>query len=77
MLRTGTVVDATLISAPSSTNNAEGERDPEMHQVKKGNQWYFGMKRTSAWMPPRAWCTQWWAPQPNGRHQRRWHIAAW
>ena len=44
MLRTGTVVDATLISAPSSTKNAEGERDPEMHQVKKGNQWYFGMK---------------------------------
>jgi IS5 family transposase len=44
MLRTGTMVDATLISAPSSTKNAEGERDPEMHQVKKGNQWYFGMK---------------------------------
>jgi len=44
MLRTGTVVDATLISAPSSTKNAGGERDPEMHQVKKGNQWYFGMK---------------------------------
>jgi IS5 family transposase len=44
MLRTGTEVDATLISAPSSTKNAEGERDPEMHQVKKGNQWYFGMK---------------------------------
>lgn len=44
MLRTGTAVDATLIAAPSSTKNAEGERDPEMHQVKKGNQWYFGMK---------------------------------
>ena len=44
LLRTGTAVDATLISAPSSTKNAEGERDPEMHQVKKGNQWYFGMK---------------------------------
>lgn len=44
MLRTGTVMDATLISAPSSTENAEGERDPEMHQVRKGNQWYFGMK---------------------------------
>jgi IS5 family transposase len=38
------VVDATLIAAPSSTKNAEGERDPEMHQTKKGNQWYFGMK---------------------------------
>jgi len=44
MLRAGTVVDATLIAAPSSTKNASGERDPEMHQSKKGNQWYFGMK---------------------------------
>ncbi|AEB83950.1 IS5 family transposase [Alicycliphilus denitrificans] len=44
MLRAGTVVDATLIAAPSSTKNAEGERDPEMKQSKKGNQWYFGMK---------------------------------
>ena len=44
MLRAGTVVDATLISAPSSTKNAGGQRDPEMHQSKKGNQWYFGMK---------------------------------
>jgi IS5 family transposase len=44
MLRTGTAVDATLISAPSSTKNAEGERDPEMKQTKKGNNWYFGMK---------------------------------
>ena len=40
----GSVVDATLIAAPSSTKNKEGERDPEMHQTKKGNQWYFGMK---------------------------------
>ncbi len=44
MMRKGTVVDATLIAAPSSTKNAEGERDPEMKQTKKGNQWYFGMK---------------------------------
>lgn len=44
MLRAGTVEDATLISASSSTKNASGERDPEMHQSKKGNQWYFGMK---------------------------------
>ncbi len=44
MLKTGTVVDATLIAAPSSTKNSGGERDPEMHQVKKGKQWYFGMK---------------------------------
>ena len=40
----GTIVDATLIDAPSSTKNAKGERDPEMHQTKKGNQWYFGAK---------------------------------
>jgi len=44
MLRAGTVVDATLIAAPSSTKNAGGERDPEMHQTKKANQWHFGMK---------------------------------
>ena len=44
MLKTGTVVDATLIAAPSSTKNVKGERDPEMHQTKKGNQWHFGMK---------------------------------
>ncbi len=44
MMNKGTVVDATLIAAPSSTKNAEGERDPEMKQAKKGNQWYFGMK---------------------------------
>jgi IS5 family transposase len=40
----GTIVDATIISAPSSTKNASGERDPDMHQTKKGKQWYFGMK---------------------------------
>ena len=44
LLKAGTVMDATLIAAPSSTKNASGERDPEMHQSKKGNQWYFGMK---------------------------------
>lgn len=43
-LSTGTIVDATLIAAPSSTKNAEGQRDPQMKQSKKGNQWYFGMK---------------------------------
>ena len=43
-LATGTIVDATIISAPSSTKNAAKARDPEMHQTKKGNQWYFGMK---------------------------------
>jgi IS5 family transposase len=40
----GTIVDATIISAPSSTKNKDGERDPEMHQTAKGKQWYFGMK---------------------------------
>jgi transposase, IS5 family len=40
----GTIVDATIIAAPSSTKNADGERDPDMHQTKKGQQWYFGMK---------------------------------
>lgn len=44
MMKTGTAVDATLISAASSTKNRSGERDPEMHQTKKGNQYYFGMK---------------------------------
>jgi IS5 family transposase len=44
MLRAGTVVDATLIAAPSSTKNNSGQRDPEMKQSKKGNQWFFGMK---------------------------------
>lgn len=41
-LRRGTIVDATLINAPSSTKNKDGKRDPEMHQTKKGNQYYFG-----------------------------------
>ncbi|HGM7920895.1 TPA: IS5 family transposase [Pseudomonas aeruginosa] len=43
-LRQGTIVDATLIHAPSSTKNQDGKRDSEMHQTKKGNQYYFGMK---------------------------------
>jgi IS5 family transposase len=44
MMRGGTIVDATIIDAPSSTKNAEKARDPEMHQTKKGNEWRFGMK---------------------------------
>lgn len=44
LLREGTLVDATLIAAPSSTKNQKRARDPEMHQTKKGNQWYFGLK---------------------------------
>ena len=44
MVRRGTIVDATIIDAPSSTKNAAGARDPEMHQTKKGNNYFFGMK---------------------------------
>jgi IS5 family transposase len=44
LLRQGTIVDATIIDAPSSTKNGSGTRDPQMHQTKKGNQWFFGMK---------------------------------
>ena len=44
MMREGTLVDATIIAAPSSTKNRDGARDPEMHQTKKSNQWHFGMK---------------------------------
>jgi IS5 family transposase len=44
LMRAGTIVDATIIAAPSSTKNRSGERDPQMHQAKKGNQWHFGMK---------------------------------
>src|ERR1700692_4550632 len=43
-IQTGTIVDATIIHAPSSTKNSTGERDPEMHQTRKGNQWYFWLK---------------------------------
>ncbi len=43
-IATGTIVDATIIHAPSSTKNAKKTRDPQMHQTKKGNQWYFGLK---------------------------------
>ncbi len=44
MMKQGTLVDATIIEAPSSTKNKEQQRDPQMHQTKKGNQWHFGMK---------------------------------
>ena len=44
LLKSGTIVDATILSAPSSTKNATGTRDPEMKQVRKGNNWYFGMR---------------------------------
>jgi len=44
LMREGTIIDATIIAAPSSTKNAKKERDPQMHQTKKGNMWHFGMK---------------------------------
>ena len=44
LMREGTLIDASIIAAPSSTKNRRRERDPDMHQTKKGNQWYFGMK---------------------------------
>ena len=44
MMREGTIVDSTLIAAPSSTKNKDGKRDPEIHPSKKGNEWHFGMK---------------------------------
>jgi len=44
MLKEGSIVDATIIEAPTSTKNEDGKRDPEMHQTKKGNEWHFGMK---------------------------------
>jgi IS5 family transposase len=51
MMTQGTLVDATIIEAPSSTKNNEQQRDPEMHQTKKGNQWHFGMKAHIVSMP--------------------------
>lgn len=44
VLREGSIVDASIIAAPGSTKNKDGKRDPEMHQIKRGNEWHFGMK---------------------------------
>jgi IS5 family transposase len=49
-INTGTIVDATIIGAPSSTKNADRARDPEMHQTRKGQQWYFGMKLAASFI---------------------------
>ncbi len=64
MMRGGSIVDATLISAPSSTKNAEKKRDPEMHSVKKGNQWHFGMKCHTGVDAGSGLSTQWRPPPP-------------
>jgi IS5 family transposase len=58
-LRQGNIVDATLIHAPSSTKNKDGKRDPEMHQIKKGNHYYFGAKVYIGADDESAWCTAW------------------
>ena len=58
-------MDATIIGAPSSTKNADKARDPEMHQTRKGQQWYFGMKLHIGWTAARGWCTAPWSPQPT------------
>ena len=59
MLKKGTIVDSTLIAAPSSTKNKEKQRDPEAHSVKKGNQWYFGYKEHIGVMRTADWFTRW------------------
>ena len=70
-MRQGTIVDATLIAAPSSTKNKDGKRDPEMHQTKKGNQWYyrFAGLRLRDEGPYR--CRQGLRPDPFSRHHGR------
>ena len=50
LLREGTAVDATIIHAPTSTRNGKRERDPQMHQTRQGNQWFFGMKVHLGWI---------------------------
>ena len=50
LLREGTAVDATIIHAPTSTKNEKREREPQMHQTRKGNQWFFGMKVHLGWI---------------------------
>ena len=62
LMREGTIVDATIIAAPPSTKNKAKAQDrivgpPEMHQTRKGNEWYFGMKRILAQMPILVWFT--------------------
>jgi IS5 family transposase len=58
-IQTGTIVDATIIHAPSSTKNEKKERDPEMKQTRKGNQWYFGLKAHIG-VDAKEVCCCWW-----------------
>ena len=65
-LREGTIVDATIIAAAPSTKNKAKERDPEMHQTRKGNAWHFGMKaHVGVDAGSAAWSTPWWARRPT------------
>ena len=73
-ITTGTIVDATILHAPGSTKNREQRRDPEMHQTKKGNQWYFGMKaHVGVDARPRS-STRRWPRRPTSRTRRCWRI---
>ena len=71
MVSEGTIVDATIIHAPSSTKNKEGKRDPEMASTKKGNTWHFGMRPTWAAIR-RDGCTALRPRPPRSTTQRRW-----
>jgi IS5 family transposase len=67
MMREGTIVDATIIAAPPSVKNKANARDPDMHQTKKGNQWYFGMKAHIGVDAESGWCTPSSAPRQTRR----------
>ncbi len=70
LMRSGTIVDATIIAAPSSTKNAKGERDPDMHQDEEGQPMALRDRRhTSGWMPRSGWCTR--SARHGGQRQRR------
>jgi transposase, IS5 family len=56
IIGTETIVDATIVNAPSSTENATGERDPEMRQTRKGSSGTSEPRRISAWIAKRSWC---------------------
>jgi len=76
LLKSGTIVDATIISAPSSTKNAKEERDPEMHQTRKGKQWYFGMKVSHRCHQARRGAQPGHWPGQRGRHHPPGRTAA-
>src|SRR5438034_2521945 len=69
-ITTGTIVDAIILHAPTSTKNREQQRDPEMHQTKKGKQWYFGMKAHGGWIARRRSSTRRWRRRPTSPIRR-------